>query len=153
MADLPRALLLLLRRHGPRGLRVAAWAVRARRRVRRQLAHGGLDAVRPPAPPPGADTDRDVVLRTLRHAGANCLERSLVLQRWDAGRRVPRTLVIGVTAPSAGFHAHAWLDGDPDPHRDGMTELLRRPPPDGWLPARPSPPTAGRRGQARSTRP
>ncbi|MFC8849786.1 lasso peptide biosynthesis B2 protein [Micromonospora sp. NPDC057141] len=129
-----RTLLRLLRRHGPRGLRVAAWTIRARRRVRRQVAHGGLAAVHPPAPPPGVDADRDVVLAALRRTGANCLERSLVLQRWDAGRRIPRTLVIGVTAPSTGFHAHAWLDGDPDPHRAELTELLRRPPATGWLP-------------------
>ncbi|MFI2662308.1 lasso peptide biosynthesis B2 protein [Micromonospora carbonacea] len=158
--------LRLLRRRGPHGLRVAAWAIRARRRVRRQVAHGGLDAVRPPAPPPGPDADREVVLAALRRTGANCLERSLVLQRWDAAHWVPRTLVIGVTAPSTGFHAHAWLDGDPDPHRAGMNELLRRPPDPGWLPDADEPgagpPRSGRArrrahagepGQARSTRP
>ncbi|MBQ1074978.1 lasso peptide biosynthesis B2 protein [Micromonospora sp. C31] len=135
MGDRLRPLAVLWRRHGLRGVRIAVWTVRARRRVRRQLVRGGMDAVRPPVPPAGGTTDRTVVLRALHRVGANCLERSLVLQRWDARQRTSRTLVIGVTAPSGGFHAHAWLDGDADPHRAEMTELLRRDPPAGWLPA------------------
>ncbi|MFG1677280.1 lasso peptide biosynthesis B2 protein [Micromonospora sp. NPDC049282] len=135
MADRLRPLVGLWRRHGLRGFRVLVWTVRARRRVRRQLVQGGMDAVWPPAPPVGGASDRTVVVRALHRAGANCLERSLVLQRWDARQRTSRTLVIGVTAPSAGFHAHAWLDGDPDPHRAEMTELLRWEPPTNWLPA------------------
>ncbi|MBQ1049528.1 lasso peptide biosynthesis B2 protein [Micromonospora sp. C51] len=144
MADRLRPLTALLQRHGLRGLRIAVWTLRARRRIRRQLVRGGMDAVAPPVPPAGGTDDRTVVVRALHHAGANCLERSLVLQRWDARQRTARTLVIGVTAPSSGFHAHAWLAGDPDPHRAEMTELLRREPPAGWLPAS---------AQERSTRP
>lgn len=116
-------------------LRTAYWALRARQRVRRQLLVGGLDAVRLPDPPAGSTgLDRTpVVHAVLRTVGASCLERALVRQRWYAGRRVSRVLVVGVTAPSDGFHAHAWLDGDPDDAPDGMVELLRRPPPPAWL--------------------
>ncbi|SCF27927.1 nucleotidyltransferase family protein [Micromonospora mirobrigensis] len=127
------ALARQTRRYGPAGLRVAAWTVRAHRLVRRQLADGGLAAVRLSAPPSGAD--RGLVRGVLRRTGANCLERSLVLQRFDADRGAARVLVIGVTAPRRGFHAHAWLDGDADQHRAGMQEILRRPAPAGWFPA------------------
>ncbi|MFE0589814.1 lasso peptide biosynthesis B2 protein [Micromonospora echinospora] len=135
------AVLRVLRRRGVPGLRSALWTARSVRRVRRQVASAGLAAVRL-APPPVTGADRALVCATLRRTGANCLERSLVLQRWHAARGEARTLVIGVTAPSAGFHAHAWLHGDPDDRHDGMVELLRRPPPPEWLstvpvPARP----------------
>jgi hypothetical protein len=127
------ALLRVLRRHGRDGLRVALWTARAWHRVRRQLARGGMDAVRPPAPPRTSARDRYLVLGVLHRVGASCLERSLVLQRWYAGHRTSRTLVIGVSAPSTGFRAHAWLDGEPDPHRHGLVEVLHRPPPPEWL--------------------
>lgn len=38
-------------------------------------------------------------------------------------------MVIGVTAPGAGFKAHAWLDGEPAATSAGYTEVSRRPPP------------------------
>jgi hypothetical protein len=47
-----------------------------------------------------------------------------VLQAWHAAQGRPRDLVIGVTAPSAGFQAHAWLDGE---NPGAFEELLRRP--------------------------
>ncbi|GGM60502.1 hypothetical protein GCM10011608_51940 [Micromonospora sonchi] len=124
-------LIRLARGSGLAGVRLAFWTVRARRRVRRQLTRGGLPAVRLPGPPPG--TDPDVMHRALRRDRANCLESALVRQRWYAARRISRTIVIGVTAPSAGFHAHAWLDGDTDAEREKMVELLRHPTPATWL--------------------
>lgn len=125
------SIVRVLRHQGIRGVRVTIWAVRACRRVRRQLSQGGLDTVRIPAPPVGGD--RDLVLRALRRANGNCLERALVLQRFYASQRSRRTVVIGVTAPSSGFHAHAWLDGETDAYREGMVEILRRPTPTAWL--------------------
>ncbi|WP_320064769.1 lasso peptide biosynthesis B2 protein [Micromonospora sp. RTGN7] len=127
-----RTLAEVARRHGPLGLALVAWTSLACRQVRRQLARGGLDAVRLPAPPPGG-TDA-LLRRALRWAGGNCLESSLVRQRWCARRRVFRTVVIGVSPPDADFHAHAWLDGDPDPHRHELAEILRRPTPPAWRP-------------------
>ncbi|WP_433126306.1 lasso peptide biosynthesis protein [Micromonospora sp. CA-240977] len=126
-----KALARLLRNHGPRGVALVAWTMLACRRVRRQLARGGLIAVHLTAPPSGG-TDT-VVQGALRRSGGNCLESALVRQRWFADRGVPRTVVIGVSAPAAGFHAHAWLDGDPDPHRHGLAEILRHPAPPAWL--------------------
>jgi len=53
--------------------------------------------------------------------------RASVLQAWDAAHGHPRDLIIGVTAPAAGFRAHAWLDGEPA--GEEFEELLRRSPP------------------------
>jgi Transglutaminase-like superfamily len=38
--------------------------------------------------------------------------KSIVLQAWEAAHGRRRDLVVGVT-DSAGFRAHAWLEGDP----------------------------------------
>jgi hypothetical protein len=127
--DLARA----TRRVGVRALPTAIWAWWVYHRARRQLVRAGVDAVRLPAPPPSSGERQQVVLGVLRRVEATCLERALVLQRWHAGRRTCRILVIGVTAPSSGFRAHAWLDGDIDAAHDGMVEILRRPPPPHWL--------------------
>ncbi|MER5454861.1 lasso peptide biosynthesis B2 protein [Micromonospora sp. NPDC002389] len=122
-----------LRRGGVPALRTALWAGWAVRRVRTQLPQCGIDDVRLPIPPPDAAAHHAVVLGVLRRTEANCLERALVLQRWYGSQRIARTIVIGVTAPSAGFHAHAWLDGDTDAEREAMVEILRRPTPPAWL--------------------
>ncbi|MFF5174518.1 lasso peptide biosynthesis B2 protein [Micromonospora sp. NPDC000089] len=137
-----RAVLRLVRRGRLPALRTAFWTARTVRLARRQLARRGLNDVRLPSPPAVAGRHRGVVVAALRRTGANCIERSLVLQRWYAGQRIARTVVIGVTAPSAGFHAHAWLEGDSDAEREAMVELLRRPAPPAWLTGAP----AGRPG-------
>ncbi|MFI5835415.1 lasso peptide biosynthesis B2 protein [Micromonospora sp. NPDC051300] len=127
------ALVRVVRRDGLPAVRTAAWTARAVRLLRRQLPRRSLDAVRLPPPPAVAGGHRHVVLAVLRRTGANCIERSLVLQRWYGSQRVARTLVIGVTTPSEGFRAHAWLDGDTDAERESMVELTRRPTPPDWL--------------------
>lgn len=106
----------------PHALRGAWWTVRSLRRVRRQLRDGELEDVRIDAPPELGKTARWGVDAVLRRTPTSCLERSLVLQRWLAARGEPRDVVIGVRAPSTGFRAHAWLDGEPT--RD-YNELLR----------------------------
>jgi len=122
-----------IRRLGANGLRTAVWAGWSCHRVRRQLARSGIGAVRLPAPPPASTHDRSVMLAVLRRAGATCLERSLIRQRWYAARQSRRTLVIGVTAPSAGFRAHAWLEGDAQAGHLELVEILRWPPSVDWL--------------------
>ncbi|SCG58074.1 lasso peptide biosynthesis B2 protein [Micromonospora humi] len=132
-SPLPGALVRLVRRDGLPALRTALWTARAVRLLRRQLPRRRLDAVRLPPPPATAGGHRHVVLGALHRTRANCIERSLVLQRWYASQRIARTLVIGVTAPSEGFRAHAWLDGETDAEQQSMMELTRRPTPPGWL--------------------
>jgi hypothetical protein len=126
------AAVRLLRRGGWHGLLVALWTAWCCRQVRRQIRRRGIDLIRLPAPTRSAGQERHIAVGVLRRMRATCLERSLVLQRWDAGQRLSRDLVIGVTAPSRGFHAHAWLDGDPDAVPE-MVVILRRPPQRGWL--------------------
>jgi hypothetical protein len=55
----------------------------------------------------------------------------MVLQAWQAAHGRDLDVVIGVTAPSAGFKAHAWLDGEAACHSDGFEELTRLPSPSG----------------------
>ena len=103
----------------PTSIRVGAWAWWAHRRGRDQLRRTGLTDLDLPAPAAERPKDRRAVLAVLRLRGATCLERSLVLQRFDAAAGRARVLIVGVTGPGDGFRAHAWLDGD----RQGDTEL------------------------------
>lgn len=85
----------------------------------------GIEAgATPPALPPSA---RMAVLGVLQRTRASCLERSVILQAWDAAHGRPCDLIIGVTAPGGGFQAHAWLDGEPS--GGDFTELKRLAPP------------------------
>ncbi len=106
-------------------VRTAAWTARALRRTRSSLARTGHLTALPGAPK--APSARPVVLLVLGAGRAKCLSRSAVRQAWLAAQGDPRDLVVGVTAPSTAFRAHAWLDGDPD--GAGFTELSRSPAP------------------------
>lgn len=115
--------------HRPSGpeLRAAGWTALAVVRARRQLRGGGLDrlSLRPaPFLTPAAVRG---VLGVLRRTRSACLVRSSVLQAWYAGQGERRDLVVGVTPPSGGFRAHAWLDGEAGCPDGQFTELLRRP--------------------------
>ncbi len=104
------------------------WTHMAASRVRRHLAGQKLEdlVVRPPPVlPPGA---RRVVVAVLRIRRDTCLVRSAVLQAWDSAHGLQRDIVIGVTAPSQGFRAHAWLEGETG-QAFGFQQLARHPPP------------------------
>ena len=107
--------------------RVGGWAVRAWWRVHRGIRIGPLAQVVVPAPPARAPgRGRGAVLCALRLLRASCLERALVLQRWDAAGHRPRDVVVGVCLTGDRMRAHAWLDGE-DPRGD-FVEIHRRPP-------------------------
>ena len=111
----------------PADLRAAAWASGAHADLRGRIEAEGTEAVvtAPPELPAGAVR---AVRATLRLRRASCLEGALILQRWHAAHDRPLDLVIGVTAPGAGFHAHAWLEGEGSlpTETGGFTEILRR---------------------------
>jgi transglutaminase superfamily protein len=109
-------------------LRAAWWSLRSARRARRRLDRDGLEAVvaLPPVPSVPDEAGRGVHA-VLRRTGDTCLVRSMVLQAWDAAHGRRRDLIVGTTAPSQGFEAHAWLEGDPPCAQQGFQELLRRP--------------------------
>jgi Transglutaminase-like superfamily len=93
--------------------RCAWWAALAVRRVRRQLRVRPVYEVRLSQPPAAPERRGERGVRAvLRRLEPSCLERALVLQRWLASRGDPREVVIGVTAPTADFRAHAWLEGE-----------------------------------------
>jgi hypothetical protein len=109
--------------------RVVLWAARSVRRARRDARIMPVDQVRV-SPPPSCDPAGDrAVLLGARLSRATCLERALVRQGWLAARGDRRTLVIGTTAPSSGFRAHAWLEDDGDTSGAGFAQILRLPAP------------------------
>jgi hypothetical protein len=113
-------------------LRTTLWALRARHHARKAVWGVGIGrpVALPPAPPSPREARRavDAVLIRTR---ATCLVQSLVLQRWFADLGEPVDVVIGVTAPSTGFRAHAWLDLPGENGNGDFTELHRLPPPAG----------------------
>ena len=106
-------------------LRGALWARSALRSARRALAHGDVKDIELPSPPRLPASAVRGVDALLRRRGATCLERALVKQRWLAAHGDPRPIAIGVTAPSRGFQAHAWLVGENDLLAAGFRELTR----------------------------
>lgn len=108
--------------------RVAAWTWSEARRLPESLRHQGMaavDTIR--RAPPVAAGHRSTVTVILRLAGANCLERSAILQRWETDHDGGRPLVVGVARDSEGeIAAHAWLEGERE--GDGYLPLHRRPP-------------------------
>ena len=108
--------------------RVASWTWSEARRLDGSLRHQGIGAVDTITPPPvAAARHRATVAAVLRLAGASCLVRSAVLQRWDAEQGHTRPLVVGVARDADGMiAAHAWLDGESG--GAGYVELHRRRP-------------------------
>jgi Transglutaminase-like superfamily len=109
----------------PSTVRAAAWAFVALRRARRDLAAHGLDGARVAAPPPLPASARAGVLAIVRRRPSTCLERALVLQRWEAVHGAESDVIIGVRGPSDGFQAHAWLETMPDAPPGAFQEILR----------------------------
>jgi hypothetical protein len=111
-------------------LRAALWTVRALRTTRRDLRVQGLHGARvkpPPRLPAGA---RPGVLAVLRRRPNTCLERALVLQRWEASHGAGADVVIGVPGPGEDdFVAHAWLETMPDGAYARFHEIHRLPAP------------------------
>jgi hypothetical protein len=108
-------------------LRAAWWARGALRRVHDDLHDRGLRYRPAPAPPPLPQGARRGVMAILRRRPSTCLERALVLQRWDEAHGRPRDVIVAVKGPSVDFAAHAWLDGEPDGDVAQFAELLLPP--------------------------
>ena len=106
-------------------LRAALWALRALRSARRDLARRGLDGARVAPPPNLPASARRGVFAVLRRQPTSCLERALVLQRWEASHGAGADVVIGVQGPGDDFEAHAWLETLPDGRPDAYHEILR----------------------------
>jgi hypothetical protein len=109
----------------PSNLRAGAWAFSALRRAERDLAAHGLEGAHVTPPPRLPASARAGVLAVVRRRPSTCLERALVLQRWDADHGAGADVIIGVLGPGDGFQAHAWLEHDSP--RGAFHELLRLP--------------------------
>jgi hypothetical protein len=119
----------IVRLLAPSNLRSAAWALVALRRTGRDLAAHGLDGARVTPPPRLPASARAGVLAVVRRRPSTCLERALVLQRWDADHGAGSDVIIGVRGPRDGFRAHAWLATMPDGPPGTFEEILRLPAP------------------------
>ena len=113
----------------PSTLRAAAWAFLALRRARRDLAAHGLGGTHVAPPPRLPASARPGVLAVVRRRPSTCLERALVLQRWETDHGAGADVVIGVKGPGEGFRAHAWLETMPDGPPGTFQEILRLPAP------------------------
>lgn len=91
-------------------VRAAWWAGTSLRSLRKALRDVGLEASVPPPPQLPEHAIAGVNGLLTRVAGASCLERSLILQRWLAGQGRAYPVLIGVALDN-GFEAHAWLEG------------------------------------------
>ena len=107
-------------------LRAAWWTLRAARSAHR-TARRGIESIEIPSVPVVPEHAGRGVSAVLRRRSDTCLVQAVVLQAWHASQGRDREIIIGVTAPSQGFRAHAWLDGDPPCHDDSFEELMRVP--------------------------
>ena len=111
-------------------LRAALWAARALRAARRDLKRHGLDGTRVAPPPRLPASARRGVFAALRRTPNSCLERALVMQRWETSHGGGADVVIGVPGPGKDdFVAHAWLETMPDGPPDAFHEIHRIPAP------------------------
>lgn len=108
-------------------LRAAIWAFVSLRRARRDLRAHGLEGAHVAPPPRLPASARAGVLAVIRGRPSTCLERALVLQRWEAEHGAESDVIIGVTGPGDGFVAHAWLETMPDAPPGAFAEILRLP--------------------------
>lgn len=111
-------------------VRAALWTVRALRTTRRRLKLHGLDGARVAPPPHLPPAARRGVMAVLRRQPNSCLERALVLQRWETSHGSGADVVIGVPVlDDSEFIAHAWLETMPDGPLDRFHEIMRIPAP------------------------
>jgi hypothetical protein len=113
----------------PSAVRAALWAFLSLRRARSDLATHGLEGARVAPPPRLPASARIGVWAVIRRRPSTCLERALVLQRWEADHGAGSDVIIGVTSPSGRFTAHAWLETMPDAPPGAFQEILRLPAP------------------------
>ncbi len=108
----------------PDDLRAGVWTLRCLARCRRLDEH---DVRTVPFPSSARIAGRGgrAVARLLRDREDKCLSNALIAQAWRADHGDPVDVVIGVTAPSSGFTAHAWLADAPAAASAGHQEIHR----------------------------
>ena len=115
----------MIARFDPQSLRAAWWTLKVLKEVQGDLPVVKLTEITvtpPPRLPPRAILGVKGVLHRRKHT---CLMRAIILRAWYAGQGDHRQIVIGVTKPSAGFRAHAWVEGELPCQEEGFEELTR----------------------------
>ena len=112
----------------PGTVRAAWWAIVSLRRARRDLKRHGLQGAHVPPPPRLPASAGAGVRAVVRRKPSTCLERALVLQRWEAAHGAAADVIIGVQG-AHDFRAHAWLETMPDAPDGTFQEILRLPAP------------------------
>jgi hypothetical protein len=79
-----------------------------------QLGRRDVRAIALPSSTRISRSGQRAVSYLLRRRTNRCLSNALIVQAWRADHGDPVDVVIGVTAPSAGFSAHAWLSDAPE---------------------------------------
>jgi hypothetical protein len=119
----------LLKRRRPPGLadaRAAWWAWRALRIARARLRDGEMRDIALPSPPALPARASRAVGLVLYREHPSCLERALVLQCWLDAQGLSRDVIVGTEGSArAGFAAHAWLEGEPQPAGRNYVEIAR----------------------------
>jgi Transglutaminase-like superfamily len=102
----------VIARLDPACWRAAWWTLKVLKQVQGDLPVTKLTEVRvspPPRLPARAITGVKGALLRRPHT---CLMRAIILSAWYDGQGEHREIIIGVTRPSSGFRAHAWLEGE-----------------------------------------
>ncbi|HEY6472107.1 MAG TPA: lasso peptide biosynthesis protein [Acidimicrobiales bacterium] len=110
----------------PDDLRAGVWTLRCMARCRHLDEHDVRTVPFPSSARIGPRGGR-VVLRLLRDREDKCLSNALIAQAWRSDHGDLVDVVIGVTAPSSGFTAHAWLADAPEAAKAGHQEIHRIP--------------------------
>jgi hypothetical protein len=120
----------------PADAQAAIWTVRCRIQCRRQLDRQDVRTIVLPSSSRIPARAARAVSRLLRRRQNQCLSNALIVQAWRADHGDEVDVVIGVTAPSAGFSAHAWLADAPEAAAIGHQPIYRLPPHRQLSPAR-----------------
>jgi hypothetical protein len=103
----------VMRRLTADDVRAGLWTLRALGAYRRQHERRRVEDIAfPPSGRIGVSGSR-AVGAILRRRTDQCLSSALVAQAWRADHGDYVDVVIGVTSPTRGFTAHAWLSDAP----------------------------------------
>lgn len=120
-----RRLVGMVRRCDLPRLRALWWALEAVGGARRHVDRHGFKGLVLSPPPPLPESAVGGVRLAIALRRATCLQHALVLQCWHRAHGQRIDVVVGVMVHREAFAAHAWLEGDERPAREGFHELCR----------------------------
>lgn len=115
----------MIARFDPACWRAALWTLKVLKEVQGDLPVVKLTEITVTPPPRLPARAVMGVKGALHRRPHTCLMRAVILRAWYDGQGDHRSIVIGVTKPSAGFRAHAWVEGELPCQDAGFEELTR----------------------------